>query len=184
MPGPIVRRALMAVAYVLGVLVFFEVSARVALSAGWLRARVAGRDDASRRLDWIDNHRRKRELAYSFDVHHPTRGWALEPGIRDMRVFGDKVLNSSALGLRGREERAYAKPPGVRRVVALGDSFTFGEEVSDDQTYCHQLEALLPGTEVLNLGVHGYGHDQMLLYLEEEGVKYRPDVVLLGFVHA
>jgi hypothetical protein len=38
------------------------------------------------------------------------------------------------------------------------------------------------GTEVLNLGVHGYGHDQMLLYLREEGLRYRPDVVLLGFV--
>jgi hypothetical protein len=35
---------------------------------------------------------------------------------------------------------------------------------------------------VLNLGVHAYGHDQMLLYLKEEGVKYQPDVVLLGFV--
>jgi hypothetical protein len=41
---------------------------------------------------------------------------------------------------------------------------------------------MLPGVEVLNLGVHGYGHDQMLLYLKEEGVKYKPDIVLLGFI--
>jgi hypothetical protein len=36
---------------------------------------------------------------------------------------------------------------------------------------------------VLNLGVHGYGHDQMLLYLREEGIKYRPDLVVLGFLY-
>jgi hypothetical protein len=71
----------------------------------------------------------------------------------------------------------------VRRVVVLGDSFTFGQDVSDDETYCRQLEQLLPDTEVLNFGVHGYGHDQMLLYLQEEGVKYRPDVVVLGFLY-
>jgi hypothetical protein len=85
--------------------------------------------------------------------------------------------------LRGRREIPYEKPAGVRRVLVLGDSFTFGQDVSDDETYCHQLERLLPGAEVLNLGVHGYGHDQMLLYLQEEGAKYRPDVVLLGFLY-
>ena len=52
----------------------------------------------------------------------------------------------------------------------LGDSFTFGEDVGDDETYSHHLEQLLPGTEVINLGVHGYGHDQMLIYLREEGI--------------
>jgi hypothetical protein len=35
---------------------------------------------------------------------------------------------------------------------------------------------------VINLGVHGYGHDQMLVYLREEGIRYRPDVVVLGFL--
>jgi hypothetical protein len=35
---------------------------------------------------------------------------------------------------------------------------------------------------VINFGIHGYGHDQMLLYLREEGIKYHPDIVILGFV--
>jgi hypothetical protein len=64
----------------------------------------------------------------------------------------------------------------------LADSFTFGDEVSDDETWPYFLEKLLLGSEVLNFGVHGYGHDQMLLYLREEGVKYHPDIVILGFV--
>jgi len=66
--------------------------------------------------------------------------------------------------------------------VVLGDSFTFGDEVSDDETYSHYLQELLPDAEVINMGIHGYGHDQMLILLEEVGIKYEPDIVILGFV--
>jgi hypothetical protein len=34
---------------------------------------------------------------------------------------------------------------------------------------------------VINLGVVGYGTDQALLLLEQEGWKYQPDVLMLGF---
>jgi hypothetical protein len=34
----------------------------------------------------------------------------------------------------------------------------------------------------INMGVHGYGHDQMLILFGEEGVKYEPDIVILGFL--
>ena len=66
--------------------------------------------------------------------------------------------------------------------MILGDSFTFGDEVSDGETYCYYLQQMLPHTEVINMGVHGYGHDQMLILLREEGVKYEPDIVILGFL--
>ena len=178
------RRSALAAAYVLGVLVFCEAAARLALSVDVLRKRIqGGQNDSSNRLRWIADRQGKRETAESFDIHHPRFGWALRPGIHEMRAFGDRVLNSNSRGLRGRREYSYEKPAGVRRLLVLGDSFTFGEDVSDDETYCHQLERLLPGTEVLNLGVHGYGHDQMLLYFREEGVKYRPDLVVLGFLY-
>src|SRR5262245_47270071 len=70
----------------------------------------------------------------------------------------------------------------MSRIVVLGDSFTFGEEVSDTETYPHLLQELLPTVEVINLGVHGYGHDQMLVLFREEGSKYEPSLVVLGFV--
>jgi hypothetical protein len=54
--------------------------------------------------------------------------------------------------------------------------------VSDEETFAQQIEDLLPGVEILNLGVHGYGHDQMLLTLREALPLYRPDVVLVGHV--
>lgn len=158
-----------------------ECGTRVALLIGPVRRRMTGFDNSSYRLQWIRLHRIHREWTGEYAVYHPTRGWTLKPDIKNMSVFDGKVLNSNSKGLRGKTEYAYQRTPGKRRIVVLGDSFTFGEEVSDDETYAHYLETALPNTEVLNLGVQGYGHDQMLLYLKEEGVKYRPDLVIVGF---
>jgi hypothetical protein len=162
--------------------VAFEGASRLALSNDAFRERVSANDDPSRRLRWVARHGASRTLAYSIDEWHPTRGWALKPNLRDAPVDGGQRLNSNSRGVRGGGEHAEARARGTTRIVVLGDSFTFGEGVGDEDTYCAQLERLLPGTEVINLGVHGYGHDQMLLYLREEGIRYRPDVVLLGFL--
>jgi hypothetical protein len=137
---------------------------------------------AAWRLDWIDRHRGGVEVYYGFDAYHPSRGWALKPDLRDADPYGPASLNSNSAGMRGRDEYGEHPPDGVTRIVLLGDSFAFGEEVADHETFAHRVEELLPRVEVLNLGVHGYGHDQMLIYLGEEGLRYHPDIVIVGFV--
>jgi hypothetical protein len=175
------RRALLLAAYLLGLLCFVEVATRLALAIPPVFQRIAGPDDASWRLRWVRRHAAGGWQYSELDDFSATRGWALRSGLRRVPAFGH-LLSSNAKGLRGEREYAYDRTPGAPRIVVLGDSFTFGEEVGDEETYSRRLEVLLPGVEVPNLGVHGYGHDQMLLYLREEGVRYRPDVVLLGFI--
>ncbi len=138
---------------------------------------------ASWRLTWIRRHVKRFATTYAlFDVYHPTRGWALKPMLRDVTVFDDKILNTNSKGMRGTTEYDVARRPGTRRLLLLGDSFTFGDEVSDGDTFAARLGEMLPDAEILNFGVHGYAHDQMLLYLADDGVQYHPDVVLLGFI--
>src|SRR5262249_22825023 len=133
---------------------------------------------------WVRRQNRMRRLYYTFDEHSPTRGWAVKANVRDFPAFSNgATVNTNSEGVRGQREYANPKPPGITRILIFGDSFTFGDEVADDETCAARLEQMLPGTEVVNLGVHGYGHDQMLLYLEEVGARYQPDVVLLGFVY-
>lgn len=170
--------------YLCALVCFCEGTARLALRSDTFFRRVEGRDASSWRLRFVRRHAQGGGgLYYSFDVHHATRGWAVRPQLVDVPAFDGRRVSSNTQGLRGRREYAVPKPPGVQRVLVLGDSFTFGDEVSDDETYCHLLQASLPAdVEILNLGVHGYGHDQMLLYLQEVGARYQPDVVLLGFV--
>ena len=176
------RRGLAWALYALALGMAFEGASRLALSNEAFLRRVSANDDPSWRLRWIARHGASGRLQYEIDEWHPTRGWALKPNLRDVPVPGGKLLNSNSKGVRGRREHAGEKAPGTTRILVLGDSFTFGEDVGDDETYSHHLEQLLPGTEVINLGVHGYGHDQMLIYLREEGIRYRPDIVILGFL--
>lgn len=139
--------------------------------------------DAARRLRWMDEYNnRKNKLESGFCQYHPTRGWALKPNIYDMKVYNNKILNSNSRGIRSTAEYSYTKSPSKTRILVLGDSFTFGEEVSDNETYPDYLQQLLPNAEIINLGMQGYGHDQMLIYLQEEGIKYTPEVVILGFL--
>jgi hypothetical protein len=175
-----VRRTRNYILYVVFLLVLFEVSFRM------LFAFRPGEFDetSSWRRQWILRHRWGAEIYYSFDRYDPTKGWAAKAGLRDVQVFKEKTLNTNSRGLRGRTEYSYEPTPGTLRIVVLGDSFTFGDWVSDDETYCANLEKILPHVEIINMGVHGYGHDQMLILFREEGVKYRPDIVLLGFAAA
>ncbi|MGQ0552676.1 MAG: SGNH/GDSL hydrolase family protein [Planctomycetota bacterium] len=106
----------------------------------------------------------------------PLLGWRLLPGLRR-----DGLTTNSA-GLRGTQEFAQPKPEGVLRVLVLGDSYSFGQDVRDEESFPARLQALLPaGAEVLNLAVPGYGTDQQVLLGETQGYAYTPDVVILGF---
>lgn len=88
-------------------------------------------------------------------------------------------------GFRDTREFGYEKPEGELRVLVLGDSFTVGYESAQDATYSAILERYLDGrglpTEVINAGMSGSSTAEVLVLLEQEGVKYRPDVVVLGF---
>ncbi|MGB0579356.1 MAG: tetratricopeptide repeat protein [Limisphaerales bacterium] len=93
--------------------------------------------------------------------------------------------SSNAHGFRDRE-RSLAKPPDVRRVIMLGDSVVEGiSYVDDENTLSRHLEKLHPDgkTEVLNLGISGYCTLSEVTLLEQRGLAFQPDIVLLMFVY-
>lgn len=157
-----------------------SILSRSALAAFGLLLALACAEIAVRLLD----------LGPSFQVLHrelfqlsgdPALGYELVPGAPD----GDTTINSA--GFRDREfERA--KPPGVFRIVALGDSVTFGQPKKPDESWPKALERLLeelpagPRCEVLNLGVTGYNVRQVAERLHTLGLAYQPDLVLYGYV--
>lgn len=96
-------------------------------------------------------------------------------------------VRTNGQGLRERE-LPLAKPDGTQRVVFLGDSVTFGAGVRDDEPFPRLLEADINGSgattpiETVNTGVVGYNTLQELARLEQVGLAYQPDVVVLTFV--
>lgn len=73
------------------------------------------------------------------------------------------------------------KPAPAAVVLFIGDSFTEGSEVSDSNAFPSRLQELRPDLKVVNAGVPGYSHSQMLLLLKEELRNCKPDFVVLGF---
>lgn len=95
-------------------------------------------------------------------------------------------VRTNSQGLRERD-LPLTKPAGTRRGVFLGDSVTFGAGVRDDQPYARLLETAVNGTpagpiQTVNTGVVGYNTIQEQARLEEVGLAYQPDVVVLTFV--
>ena len=107
-------------------------------------------------------------------------GWAINPG----RRTADGLYFSSAEGLRSPEPGVAFRDRRARHRVALvGDSFTFGLEVSYEQTWGYRLERALGGdVQVLNFGVDGYGVDQAYLRYARDVRPWRPDVVIFGLI--
>lgn len=109
-------------------------------------------------------------------------GWILRKNISGRqtkeRSF-DVTFRTNSRGLRDKDYEL-EKPDNVTRIVVLGDSFTWGFGVNDDEVYTEVLERRLNDVEVINLGVTGFAISQEIRYLKREGLKYNPDIVLLA----
>jgi len=88
------------------------------------------------------------------------------------------ILNE--YGHRGREY-GQARTAGKYRVLVLGDSFTEGVAVGEDQVFTRLLEASDPDLEVMNAGVSAWGTVQQYLYLRDEGIGFQPNRVLVMY---
>ncbi|HWP65479.1 MAG TPA: GDSL-type esterase/lipase family protein [Candidatus Limnocylindria bacterium] len=109
--------------------------------------------------------------------------YVMRPGVET--VVRGVPVRVNALGLRG-PEIAPTPAPGVRRVLALGDSATFGQGLPVEQAFPAVLERELDARtgqqwEVVNAGVEGYNTAAELAWLERQGLALAPEIVVVGF---
>lgn len=137
--------------------------------------------EVSFRAGWID-------VPYTIyrggsEVFRPNSvlGWSNAEQVVTEQISPDFTVEVrlNARGERG-PDVPYERTSGRRRVLVLGDSFTFGAGVGRDQTFAARLAAAT-GAEVINAGVIGFSTDQEWLYLQQVGLRYQPDEVVLGF---
>lgn len=110
-------------------------------------------------------------------------GYSLEPGASRLLCTGGAYTvrdRINSLGLRD-VERTFANPSGIGRILLLGDSFTFGQGVSMEESFARRMEKQLGGVEVINAGVPGYGLDQEYLLYKDRAHKFGADLVILVF---
>ena len=63
-------------------------------------------------------------------------------------------------------------------IAALQQGLATGTYASVTEAYLNEKGL---AAEVINTGVAGNSTAEELIFLEQEGIKYRPDVVVLGF---
>ncbi len=114
-------------------------------------------------------------------------GGFLAPNQKSMVInsYGELVSwITNSKGFRSNREFSYSKPNNTLRILSIGDSFTAGYRVGQSEHYSAQLEdylnkdiqekkceSLVACTENPVMGIK---------YLNEHGLKYQPDIVLLG----
>jgi lysophospholipase L1-like esterase len=93
--------------------------------------------------------------------------------------YGDVDYRFNHQGYRDDEP---STRPGVRRIVLLGDSVAFGLGVDQDRIFANLLERRLgPPWEIANLAIFAYHSGNELEALETDGVKLRPELVVVQF---
>lgn len=95
------------------------------------------------------------------------------------------TVKTNSLGFRG-EEMSTFKPTDTFRILALGDSFTFGWGISEKETWPRILENYYKGklknkrVEVYNLGRPGDSPVHYLERVREYGEKLNADLIIVG----
>jgi lysophospholipase L1-like esterase len=91
-------------------------------------------------------------------------------------------------GWRDREHEL-AKPPGTYRILSVGDSVTNGHGVESEEIYTRQLETLLNADppsdldyEVILITLGALNTEQEVHLAEAEGLRYDPDLIVVGYV--
>lgn len=117
-------------------------------------------------------------------VADPYTGYRLAP--HGHGWFGNGIpADVNANGHRD-VETPVARRDGVSRILVLGDSFTVGADVRQEEAYPKVLERLLNArsarpVEVVNAGVGGWEPFMYVQYYDYYGRQFHPDLVLVGF---
>lgn len=116
---------------------------------------------------------------------NPSLSHKHRPGVYFKKLYGVEVKINSK-GLRD-YEYSYAKPKDCYRILVLGDSITFGWGVPFAMTYPKLLEKELNKIsdgikyEIINAGVGNYQLKDEVSFLKDEGLRYNPDMIILGY---
>ncbi|GAC1334417.1 MAG: hypothetical protein NVSMB26_17110 [Beijerinckiaceae bacterium] len=114
----------------------------------------------------------------------PHTGYRLKPGGIGYYEKGIPAVANSH-GHRD-VEVTLTKPSGVFRILVLGDSFTIGANVRQEEAWPKVLEKGLKslygsGIQVVNSSVGGWDPFQYAQYFEHYGHRFEPDLILIGF---
>ena len=104
--------------------------------------------------------------------------------VTESKMFSKLSYHINSRGIRGPEISEQKKGP---RIIALGNSCTFGWGIPYEITWVYRLQEMLnrqvpsSDVELINAGVPGYSSYQGKIFFAEELLSLNPDMVLIMF---
>ena len=123
---------------------------------------------------WVDFSQSIVGCASAFDAY---AGWKPVPS----RQGVNREQRPVTILPNGLRSNGSLSPESDIRILATGDSYTFGDQVGDHETWPAALERQL-AIPVLNGGVCGYGVDQTVLRSQELTPRVRPDILIVSLI--
>jgi len=117
----------------------------------------------------------ERSIFYRYDEN---LGWFPIAGSEGIYNVNRSVkIKHNSKGFRDSEHLVNGKPS----IVFSGDSFVWGFDVEETERFTEKIQQALPGWNIYNFGVSGYGTDQEYLLLKSQWDFYRPKIFFLVF---
>jgi hypothetical protein len=100
-------------------------------------------------------------------------GWKFRPNFNGF-------YQSNAQGFRAAPHFDPNQP--CKRIALAGDSFTYGVFVEYQETFASLIETGVPGSCVDNMGIPGFGLDQIWLTVRTQALPLHPHLVAVAFI--
>lgn len=140
--------------------------------------------DLSVEREWNWARARMQDGKVNFDPrfeYDSIAGWKNAANLNKPTSKEHGAVRTNSYGMRNDGDFPVEPTPDRSRLMIVGDSYSFGFGVSNEETYAYQLAARMPDWDVMNLAVSATGTDQQHLMYEHYGEKFKPNIVLLGF---
>lgn len=128
-------------------------------------------------INFLDRDANLLRSAYPAE-YDKTLGWIPKPGTKNKTNLWNSTINIEDHGVRSNGNHPPSQSPF--KILTVGDSFVFGDQVSDHQTWPSELERI-SGLKVINGGVFGYGIDQIVMRAETLIPVLEPKAFILSF---
>ena len=111
--------------------------------------------------------------------YDPYQGWIPKTGAYGKKNYWGKSITILDYGIRYNGQESNGQDSLT--ILAIGDSFTYGDEVANDETWPSRLEELSK-IKVVNGGVFGYGLDQSIIRAERLADIFNPSIIIISFI--
>lgn len=176
-----VKIAIINVLVLLGLFLTIEFGIRIFYA---VKDKTPPHADLSVEREWNWARARMQDGKVNFDPrfeYDPIAGWKNAANLNKPTSKEHGAVRTNSYGMRNDGDFSVEPTPGRSRLMIVGDSYSFGFGVSNEESYAYQLAARMPDWDVMNLAVSATGTDQQHLMYEHYGEKFKPNIVLLGF---